>query len=219
MPRSIWVAASFAGSHSNSTDYHPTRNAQPDATRYSCSIIRSRSRGRIGAGGNQARGQLVRILRRDDLGKRIPLHCPRLEGIEDDIAPCWPVKPAEITCVRIGDHCAVAAREQRAQQFRDGRRLAGAGGPDQLEMLRLLQGVKRHRGQRDGPCHPTAPDARAGLYASTAAMTVPGTAPGGPPAHQQRSPNRQCTHEALSVPRRHPPDHGDFTRRKSPWAP
>src|SRR5450631_4362633 len=72
----------------------------------------------------------------------------RLEGVEHDIAARRIIESLEIPSVGIGNDGAVAAAQRASQDFLYSGTFPRAGGPDQLEMLRLVG--QRNRGVTQG---------------------------------------------------------------------
>ena len=73
-----------------------------------------------------------------DLRKQIPFHRPAVERIQDDVAAISVEKRTVVAAVRVGEYGAVAARQRARQEFAYGRRFAGAGRADELEVLGLV---------------------------------------------------------------------------------
>ena len=111
---------------------------------------------------DQGLGQLISVVVLLDLGKQVPAPGVLVERAQNHIPGLGVVKPIEVPRVGVGDDGAIAASERGAQEFADGRALAGSGGADQLEVLGFIQRVELNAGKRQGSPAYSPESARAG---------------------------------------------------------
>src|SRR6185312_4550321 len=105
------------------------------------------STGGVLASGHEAGREHLDVVDFTYLGKGIPFPGTRLKRIEDHVVAS--LKTSKVPAVGIRNDCLVTPFESTAEELLNGRRLAGAGRTDQLEVLRLVQRCERHL--RQGP--------------------------------------------------------------------
>ena len=89
--------------------------------------------------GHQRARELLDVVGRLDLGKEIPAAAALIERVQDQIATPRIIEALRIAEVRVREHDPVAALERLADELPDRRTLAGSRGPDNLEVLRLVE--------------------------------------------------------------------------------
>src|SRR6185503_8702459 len=98
--------------------------------------------GGVLASGHEAGREHLDVVDFQYLGEGVPFSGTRLERIEDHVVAS--LKTSKVPAVGIRNDCLVTSIESTTEKLLNGRRLAGAGRADQLEMLCLVERRERH---------------------------------------------------------------------------